>query len=101
MLFARIDCGSNQNPTLAPVRVNNNSTPVVATPAILAVADQLLSLQLTDNDANATQVIALNSNAEQVLANAGFVASAPGTEPTITLNRLPHGQAWGATHGGI
>jgi len=93
MLFIVVDCGTNQNPTLAPLRINNSSAGVPATAIIPAVAGQLVSVQLTGTDANNTQLLTLTSNAEQVLTNADFVASAPGTQPTATLNWLPPASA--------
>lgn len=89
LLFVVVDCGPNQNPTLAPLRVNNNPTPRLVTDVIPVVAGQAVSLQLSATDANAGQLLTLSSNAEQLLPNSEFLPSGPALQPTATLAWLP------------
>ncbi|MBO0356883.1 hypothetical protein J0X19_02905 [Hymenobacter sp. BT186] len=89
MMFIVVDCGTNQNPTLAPLRINNSSATTPINTVIPVTAGQLVNLQLAGTDANNTQIVTMTSNAEQVLPNADFVASGPSAQPTAVLNWLP------------
>jgi hypothetical protein len=89
MIFIVVDCGANQNPSLAQLRVNNSTTTLPINTVIPVTAGQLVSLQLIGTDPNNTQIVTMSSNAEQVLPNADFVASSPSTQPTASLNWLP------------
>jgi len=88
MLFTVVDCGTNQNPTLGPVTVNNG--PAQSAGAVIpVVAGQLVQLSVGGLDGNGNQILTMSSNVEQVLPNSELTLSPPSLHPTAQINWIP------------
>ncbi|RYU81898.1 hypothetical protein [Hymenobacter persicinus] len=89
MLFTVVDCGNNQNPLPSPVLVNGSSAPQAATTPIAVVPGQLVTVRLAGADPNATQLLTMTSNVEQVLPNSELTITGPSAHPTAQIDWIP------------